>query len=78
LCSFLQRAEDRETFVKQQKGIKSTKTFVRKRRRDSTPPAELTHKDEKRFRANENRAEDEATKDDSSYKTGSMSEAESS
>jgi hypothetical protein len=49
LCSFLQRAEDRATFIKQQKGIKSAKTFVRKRRRDSTPPEELTYRDEKRF-----------------------------
>jgi hypothetical protein len=51
---------------------------VRKRQQDSTPLEELIYKDEKRFWANENRAEDEAMKDDSSYKTSSLSEAESS
>lgn len=64
--------------VGQQTGIiTSAKPWTRKRRREPTPPEELKHKDEKRFRADEDRAADQATKDDSSYKTGYTSEAES-
>ncbi|TVY90308.1 hypothetical protein LAWI1_G003603 [Lachnellula willkommii] len=77
LCACLEGAENTASIVKQKAGVvRSTKPWVRKRRRESTPPEELKHKDEKRFRAHETRAEDDAAKDDSSYKTGSTSETE--
>jgi hypothetical protein len=77
LCSFLEHAEDKASAVGQQTGVvTSAKPWVRKRRRETTPPEELKYKDEKRFRADESRAVDQAMKDDSSYKTGSTSEEE--
>jgi hypothetical protein len=78
LCSSLGRAEDEASIVREQTGVViPADPSVRKRRRDSTPPEELKRNDEKRFRTDEKRAEDQATKDDSSYKAGSTSEPES-
>ncbi|ELR06578.1 hypothetical protein VC83_06264 [Pseudogymnoascus destructans] len=78
LCSFLENAERNASVATQQTSIiTSAKPWVRKRRRERTPPEELKHNDEKRFRVDENRAVDQATKDDSSYKTGSTSDTES-
>ena len=63
----------------QQTGITTaSKPWVRKRRRESSPLEELTQTDEKRFRADERRAADQTTRDDSSYKTDSTSEGEAS
>jgi len=79
LYSLLQQAEDAASVVGQQTGIVTTdKPWVRKRRRESSPLEELTQRDEKRFRADESRAADQTTRDDSSYKTGSTSEGEAS
>ena len=75
LFSLLEDAENAASFVGQQAGIVTIdKPWVRKRRRVSSPLEELTQKDEKRFCADENRAEDQTTREDSSYKTGSTSE----
>jgi hypothetical protein len=77
LSSFLEHAEDKESVVGQHIGVvTSAKPWVRKRRRETTPPEELKHSDEKRFRTDEKRAADQAIKDDSSYKTGSTSEGD--
>jgi len=48
---------------------------TRKRRRESTPPDELGEDDEHQFQADEDRAEDRAEQDDSSYidSSGSIS-----
>ena len=79
LYSLLEHAEDAASVVGQQAGIVTTnKPWVKKRRRESSPLEELTQRDEKHFCANENRAEDQTTRDDSSYKTGSTSEGEAS
>lgn len=79
LYSLLEHAEDAASVVGQQTGIVTTdKPWVRKRRRETSPPEELTKRDKKRFRADESRAADQAAKDDSSYKTGSTSEGEGS
>lgn len=78
LCSFLDLAESEASVVTDETGLLIPEDpSVRKRRRDDTPPEELKLKDEKRFRADEDKADDKAAKDDTSYKTGSMSEAES-
>jgi flagellar biosynthesis chaperone FliJ len=79
LCSLLEQAEDAASVVGQQTGIVTTdKPWLRKRWRESSPLEELTQRDETRFRADENRAADQTAKDDSSYKTGSTSEGQSS
>ncbi|MCJ1395237.1 hypothetical protein MMC18_008120 [Xylographa bjoerkii] len=79
LCSLLEHAEDAASVVGQQTGIiTANKPWVRKRRRESSPLEELTQTDEKRFRADESKAADQTTRDDSSYKTGSTSEGEAS
>ncbi|KAA6408873.1 MAG: hypothetical protein FRX48_07217 [Lasallia pustulata] len=79
LYSLLEHAEDAASVVRQQAGIVTTnKPWVRKRRRESSPLEELAQRYEERFCANENRAEDQTTRDDSSYKTGSTSEGEAS
>jgi len=79
LCSLLEQAEDAASVVGQQTSIVTTsKPWVRKRRRESSPLDELTQRDEKRFCADETRAADQTTRDDSSYKTGSIFEGEAS
>jgi len=79
LYSLLEDAEDAASVVGRQTGIITTnKPWIRKRRRESSPPEELTQGDEKRFRADEGRVADQTMRDDSSYKTGSTSEGEAS
>lgn len=76
LCSLLEDAERRAFVASQQtSNITSAKPWVRKRPRERTPPEELEQTDEERFWVDEDKAEDLATKDDSSYKTGSQSES---
>jgi hypothetical protein len=79
LCAYLERAENRAAVIEQERGVvRPTKPWVRKRRRESTPPEELEQKHEERFREDEERAVERVAKDDSSYKASSASEAESS
>jgi len=78
LCSIFEHAEDKSFILREQTGVViSADPSVGKRRQDSMSSEEFKHKDEKRFQTDENRAEDQATKDDSSYKAGSTSEVES-
>ena len=77
LYSLLEHADDVASVIREQAGIVTTsKPWVRKRRRESSPLEELSRRDEERFCASENRAEDQTTRDDSSYRTGSTSEGE--
>ena len=57
--------------------IESTNPWAKKRHRDSTPPEELEQEHETRYREAEEGAAELATRKDSSYKAGSVSEAES-
>ena len=77
LCLYLQRAEEQAVMIKQEKGtVRRSKPWVRKRRRQHTPPEELDHKREKRFQKEENKAGEKAQNDDSSYKASSASDGE--
>ncbi len=77
LYSLLEDAEDIASVVGQQTGIIITnKPWIRKRLRESLPLEELIQRDEKRFRADERRAADHTTRDDSLYKTGLTFEGE--
>jgi len=72
LFTFLERAEVKATRVKQGEGLtRSTKPWVRKRRRDSTPPEQLMSDREGRFAEEEQRAAKKAMTDDVSYKASS-------
>ena len=63
--------------IKQERGtVRRSKPWVRKRRRQNTPPEELDHKREKRFQKEEDKAREKAEKDDSSYKASSASDGE--
>ncbi|RDL33125.1 Uncharacterized protein BP5553_08564 [Venustampulla echinocandica] len=76
LYRFLKRSEAKATRVRQGQGLaRSSKPWTRKRRRDSTPPEQLSSDREGKFADEEQRATKRATKDDASYKTSS-SEAE--
>jgi hypothetical protein len=76
LFAFLKRSEAKVRRVKQGEGLaRSTKPWVRKRRRDSTPPEQLGSDREGRFAEEEQRATKRAIQDDGSYKASS-SEAE--
>lgn len=78
LYLLLEHAEDAASVIEQTGIVTTNKPWEMKRRRESSPLEALTQRDEKRFGVNENRAEDQATRDDSSYKTGSTSEGEAS
>ncbi len=62
LCSLLEQAEDAASVVEQTGIVTADKPWEGKRRRESSPPEELTRTDEKRFRADENRVEDQTTR----------------
>lgn len=62
--------------IKQKQGaVRETKPWVRKRRRQQTPPEELDDSREVQFRKIEEEAIAKAEKDDSSYKTTSDGES---
>jgi hypothetical protein len=68
LFSFLERAEVKARRLKQGEGlITSDKPWIRKRRRDSTPPEQLDLDREGRFAEDEERAAKKAMMDDGSY-----------
>lgn len=51
LCTYIKDAEDQAALTKQRRGVvRPTKPWVRKRRRESTPPEELEPRREERFR----------------------------
>ncbi|KFY05437.1 hypothetical protein V491_09128 [Pseudogymnoascus sp. VKM F-3775] len=72
LFQFLERAEAKARRLKQKEGlVRSTKPWVRKRRRDSTPPEQLDSDREGIYAEQEQRAAKKAMKDDGSYKASS-------
>ncbi|KAG9229628.1 hypothetical protein BJ875DRAFT_488739 [Amylocarpus encephaloides] len=72
LFAYLERAEAKAKRVKDGEGlVRSTKPWVRKRRRDSTPPEQLDPDREGRFAEQEQRALKKAMRDDVSYKASS-------
>jgi len=72
LFTFLERAEVKARRLKQSEGLtRSTKPWVRKQRRDSTPPEQLESDREGRFAEEKQRAARKAMRDDVSYKTSS-------
>jgi hypothetical protein len=76
LYSFLERAETKARKLKLGEGVVTSDTpWVKKRRRDSTPPEQLDTDREGRFVKQEQRAAKKAMVDDVSYKASS-SEAE--
>ncbi|PBP26977.1 hypothetical protein BUE80_DR002082 [Diplocarpon rosae] len=72
LCSYINKAEGSIGTM-----VGSAKPWIRKRRRQETPPEELRPAREKRFRMDEDKASELAEKKDSSYESSSVSEAES-
>jgi len=69
-------SEDTANIVERREGLaRSTKPWVRKRPRKSTPPEERDLDQEGRFAEQEQRAEKKAMRDDVSYRDSS-SEAE--
>jgi hypothetical protein len=59
LYSLLEHAKDTASVIRQQTSIVTTdKPWVRKRRRETSPPEKLTKRDKKRFRADESKAAD--------------------
>jgi hypothetical protein len=78
LCAYLDRAENRESTIKQERGVvKPLKSNVRKRRRQSTPPEELQSDRETRFLQDEHKASQRSMRDDLSYVASSTSGADS-
>jgi len=72
LFAYLERAEAKAKRVKDGEGLmRSTKPWVRKRRRDSTPPEQLDSDRERRFTEQEQRAAEKVMRDDVSYKATS-------
>lgn len=74
LYTFLEKAERIDHMLKIKRTESSTgtlKPWVRKRRRDSTPPEQLSSDRERSFVEDEERAIKRAAKDDSSYKASS-------
>jgi len=72
LFAYLERAEAKTKRVKNGEGlVRSTKPWVRKRRRDSNPPEQLDSDREDRFAEQEQRAATKAMRDDVSYKANS-------
>ncbi|RDW56352.1 hypothetical protein BP5796_13227 [Coleophoma crateriformis] len=71
LCAFLDSAKEKAAMVDKQRGVVATKTWVRKRRRDTTPLEELADKDKKRFRTQESSILEQASADDGSFRTSS-------
>jgi hypothetical protein len=79
LCGYLDRVEDRESTIKQERGVlKPLKANVRKRWRESTPLEELQSDHETRFLEDERRAFKQSMRDNSSYLVSSTPEADSS
>ena len=79
LCGYLEYAEEKTRCINSERATsQSAKFTMEKKRRASTPVEELEEEDMKKFREMEKKAEEKAEKDDSSYKTSSTSEAESS
>ena len=69
LCSYLDQAEQNITKFKQNQGATGAdRTWVRKRRRQKTPPEELDDNREAKFQKTEEKVMSQAEKDDSSYK----------
>jgi hypothetical protein len=76
LCAYLYRGEEQAAKTKHKRGaVRPSTPWVRKRKRENTPPEELDPYREKRFRK-EDRAEQVAEKDDLSYKSSSASDRE--
>lgn len=72
LFDFLKRAEAKARRLKQGEGlVRRTKPWVRKRRRDSTPPEQLDLDREGIFTQQEHRAAKKAMTDDVAYKPSS-------
>ncbi|CZT13825.1 uncharacterized protein RAG0_17316 [Rhynchosporium agropyri] len=72
LFSFLERAETKARRLKLKEGfVRSSIPWVKKRRRDSTPPEQLDPQREGKFAEQEQRAEKKAMIDDVSYNTSS-------
>lgn len=70
LCSYLDRAEQDAAMLKENNGVTRAETpWVRKRRRQRTPPEELDDMREAKFQRTEESVVFKAEKDDSSYKT---------
>lgn len=79
LCGYLKYAEETTRCINSERATsQSAKSTFGKKRRASTPVEELEEEDMKKLREKEKKAEEKAEKDDSSYKTSSTSEAESS
>lgn len=79
LCGYLKYAEETTRCINSERAIsQSEKYTIEKKPRASTPVEELEEEDMKKLREKEKKAEEKAEKDDSSYKTSSTSEAESS
>ena len=75
LYSYLEPAEQNVALLKQKRGaVTDKKQWVRKRRRQRTPPEELDDSREAKFRKIEEKAMAKAEKDDSSYRTTSDGE----
>lgn len=72
LFTFLERAEVKARRVKQGEGLaRSTKPWVKKRRRDSTPPEQLGSDREGRFAEEEQRAAKKSIRGGVPYKASS-------
>jgi hypothetical protein len=79
LCGYLKYAEETTRCINSERAIsQSEKYTIEKKPRASTPVEELEEEDMEKLRDKEKKAEEKAEKDDSSYKTSSTSEAESS
>jgi hypothetical protein len=72
LCAYVEYAEKEAVVAEQARGVLgSIKSWVRKRRREDTPPEELKQKFGRNFRDGEERAQ--AEENNSSYKVSSAS-----
>jgi len=67
LFTYLCDAEDSDLKSRGSPVCKGINPGTRKRRRESTPPDQLDEDDEDQFQAEEDRAEERAERDDSSY-----------
>ncbi|KAH6708922.1 hypothetical protein BKA61DRAFT_615088 [Leptodontidium sp. MPI-SDFR-AT-0119] len=77
MCTFLEAAEKKAAMIRQKTGVVKSaivKPWAKKRRREITPAEELHPRDEKRYKAEEDKVWSQGIKDDSSFSSSTTPE----
>lgn len=78
LCQFLQEAEQRHLKPQNKRTIEEPLRAVKKQRRERTPPETINFEDERLFANDEQRAQTQASEEDSSFRLSSSEDSFSS